>query len=145
MSRAKKVPGALVATAAVAATEASTAAMPEQLPGVPAGLPAERVDTHSLGTVVVRGALFTEYLADELLRAREGKPQAGETEEQAHVRFTADKVVRMLARQVLGPDGAPLKSVAEWNAFGAAHRIDTLALFNAAERLSGSPQDAAKN
>lgn len=113
--------------------------------GVPEGVPAQLVPTHSLGPVIVRGALLTELLADELLQVREGKAREGETDDEARVRVTVDKAIRTLARQVLDDAGKPLKTAAEWNAYGARNRIDTLALFNVADRLSGSGEDAAKN
>lgn len=115
-------------------------------PGVPAGLPAEQVPTDALGAVIVRGALLSESLADELLWSRESKPREGETDEQASVRAVIAKTLRTLARQVLGPDGLPLKTEAEWDIFGARYRADALALFNTANRLSGNAAgDAEKN
>ncbi len=47
---------------------------------------------------------------------------------------------------VVGPDDKPLLSEAEWERFGGVHFAAAIALFNAAERLSGlNPEDAAKN
>lgn len=114
------------------------------LPGVPEGVPAEQVPTQSLGTVTVRGALFTEVLSDDVLTARV-KPAEGEDEQGAAVRATVEKIVRTLARQVLGADGLPLKTYAEWQVFGVRHRDEALHLFNVASRLNSSSEDAEKN
>lgn len=139
-------PAKNTARKAAAGTAASTASASLQaFPGVPAGVLAELVPTQSLGSVVVRGSLLSELLTDELLQARDGKPREGESEDQARVRVTVDKAIRTLARQVLDEAGQPLKTAAEWDAYGARHRIDSLALFNVAERLSGSTETAQKN
>ncbi|MET3513011.1 outer membrane receptor protein involved in Fe transport [Pseudacidovorax sp. 1753] len=127
---------------AVAAAAASTSA--PAFAGVPEGVPAEEVASATLGTVIVRGALFTEVLADDVMASRE-KPRAGEDEQAAAVRAAVEKTVRTLARQVLDADGQPLKTYAEWNVFGVRHRDEALHLFNIARRLNGSAEDAEKN
>ncbi|WP_295538575.1 hypothetical protein [uncultured Pseudacidovorax sp.] len=114
------------------------------LPGVPDGVPAEEVASATLGPVIVRGALFTEVLADDVMASRE-KPRAGEDEQAAAIRAAVEKTVRTLAHQVLGSDGEPLKTYAEWNVFGVRHRDEALHLFNVARRLNGSAEDAEKN
>lgn len=129
----------------IAARKAAASVTQQTFAGVPEGVMAELVPTQSLGSVVVRGALLSELLTDELLLARDGKPRAGETEDQARVRVTVDKAIRTLARQVLDEAGQPLKTAAEWDAYGARHRTDSLSLFNVAERLSGSTEGAQKN
>lgn len=128
----------------VSALGAVVAAGAAAFPGVPAGVPAEEVPSATLGKVIVRGALFTEVLADDVMASRE-KPRAGEDEQDAAVRAAVEKTVRTLARQVLGADGAPLKTYAEWNVFGVRHRDEALHLFNVARRLNGSAEDAEKN
>ncbi len=55
-------------------------------------------------------------------------------------------VSRLLEACVLDPDGVPLMSVAEWEAFGAAHFDAALRLVQVAQRLSGlDAGDAEKN
>ena len=134
-----KSPNAAAVVAAAAGVSAAVA-----FAGVPEGVPAEEVASATLGPVIVRGALFTEVLADDVLASRE-KPRAGEDEQVAAVRAAVEKTVRTLARQVLDADGQPLKTYAEWNVFGVRHRDEALHLFNVARRLNGSAEDAEKN
>ena len=134
-----KSPNAAAVVAAAAGVSAAVV-----FAGVPEGVPAEEVASATLGPVIVRGALFTEVLADDVLASRE-KPRAGEDEQVAAVRAAVEKTVRTLARQVLDADGQPLKTYAEWNVFGVRHRDEALHLFNVARRLNGSAEDAEKN
>jgi len=123
-------------------TEAAreTAARPE-------GLPTEQVeDLAQLGTVTVRGATLTELMTDELLFSRatadvkEGDPIA------ARIAATTARTVRVLARQVLGEDGQPLKTAAEWEIYGGRHMAVVYRLYGVAERLSSPPlEDVEKN
>ena len=130
------------AAAVVAAAAGVSAAV--AFAGVPEGVPAEEVQSATLGPVTVRGGLFTEVLADDVMASRE-KPRAGEDEQAAAIRAAVEKTVRTLARQVLGSDGEPLKTYAEWNVFGVRHRDEALHLFNVARRLNGPAEDAEKN
>jgi hypothetical protein len=55
-------------------------------------------------------------------------------------------VSRLLEACVLDPEGVPLMSVAEWEAFGAQHFEAALRLVQVSQRLSGlDAEEAGKN
>lgn len=96
-------------------------------------LPREEVDVPELGgAVIVRGLLLRQRM--EFFSA---------------LREAEDRYVmlaKLLHMTVVGSDDKPLLSEAEWERFGGVHFAAAVALFNAAERLSGlNPEDAAKN
>lgn len=94
-------------------------------------LPKEAVDVPELGgEIIVSGLPLSKRL--ELY--------AGQT------RGDWLNVSRLLESCVLDPDGVPLMTVAEWEAFGAQHFEAALRLVQVSQRLSGmNAEDAGKN
>lgn len=115
---------------------------------LPEGLPTEQVeDLPKLGTVTVRGAGLSELMADEIGFSRAAADRgAGEDETAARTRAAAARTVRVLARQVLGADGQPVMTPAQWEIYGGRHMDSCMRLYAAAERLSSPPlEDVEKN
>lgn len=93
-------------------------------------LPRETVPVPSLGgDVVVRGLRLSERLAMSI-----NVTQAE--------RFRM--VPALLALCVIDAADEPVFSEDQWEAFGAEHLDDAMALFNVAKRLSGMDEDALK-
>ena len=93
-------------------------------------LPRETVPVPALGgDVVVRGLRLSERLALSM------------SVTQAE-RFRM--VPALLALTVIDVAGEPVFSEDQWEAFGALHLVDTMALFDVAKRLSGMDEDALK-
>ena len=94
-------------------------------------LPREAVPVASLGgDVAVRGLLLSERLALFSEVGESGK---------AFVR-----IPRILAATVQDADGLPLFTEDEWEAHGAKHQDEALALFAVARRLSGLDAESAE-
>lgn len=103
-------------------------------------LPKETVHVAALGgDVVVRGLRLSERLSMEQRIARlTGAPGAhGATDADVNTIIPG-----LLGVCVLASDGAPLWTEDDWQAFGAQHKGEAVALFNAAWRLSGFDQGA---
>ncbi len=99
----------------------------EEVPFPPAG-----------GDVLVRGLLMTQRLANDRLHQVDRLTLEDETEVQAHARAGARIVTRVLAQAVVEEEsGLPLFTEAQWDQFGATHRLDVFRVFNVAMRLSG--------
>lgn len=107
----------------------------------------EEVPVPSLGgSVIVRGMLLSERLANDGSNVAARKPLDGETQDQARVRAGSLVIPRVLEVCVVDGDGKRLFSLAEWDAFGSANRDEAYVLFNTAMRLSGQDMgDVEKN
>lgn len=91
-------------------------------------LPTRAVPVAALGgSVMVRGLLFSERMALFAVEAQ-----------------AITQVPRLLALTVHDADGAPVFSVDEWEAFGAAHPQEIFEVFEVAMELSGLKAEAVK-
>ena len=104
-------------------------------------LPKETIEAPALGgEVVVRGLLLSERLAIQKRITTLSKQQADGAGD-VHAILPV-----LLAICVLDADGFPVFDHDQWQAFGASHASQAIALFNAAWRLSGFDVEAeAKN
>ncbi len=102
-------------------TKASIAA--PQLPKEPVLVPALG------GDVIVRGLLLSERLAMSISVTKDDKFRM---------------VPALLALTVIDAAEEPIFDEAQWEAFGAQHLDDAMALFDVAKRLSGMDEDALK-
>lgn len=94
-------------------------------------LPKETVPVAALGgEVVVRGLLLSERLSLFAGIREDGKAFA--------------HLPSMLAATVQDADGLPLFNEQEWEAFGAKHFQEALALFAVARKLSGLDAEVAE-
>lgn len=87
-----------------------------------------------LGAVRVRGLLFSQRMAYRARCASIGSDDAA----------AYGAIPALLEMAVVDAQGNPVYSRARWELYGAAHEVETLALFNAALRLSGLTSDGAK-
>lgn len=96
------------------------------------------------GDVLVRGMDMPQLLRFMSQRRELEALLEGETPDQAQARVGSEQVAQVLSWCVVLDDGKPVYSVAQWRAFGAAHPVEALEMFNAAMRLSGSDVRAEK-
>lgn len=124
--------------------------------GVRAELPQREVPFAPLkGDVIVRGLWLEERLAhqDEIAKAhariRADVPEGQELSAQQQGVISAVTAVSLLTVAVVGADGKPLLTDAEWRALAGAHPVEVMALCSTALDLAGmgagSTEAAAKN
>ena len=115
----------------------------EQL--APVTLPTETLEIPAIGgAVLVRGMSLPQVLEFSAARRVASTPADGETEAQAADRASGTLVPLLLHTCVVLDDGLPVYSQAEWAAFAVRHPQPTLALWQAAIRLSGQDAEAEK-
>lgn len=104
-------------------------------------LPKETTPVEALGgDVVVRGLLLSERMA---LQAKLSAVRKADTLDQSEV-YTI--LPLLLSLCVLDADGLPIYTQPEWEAFGARHTNQALAVFAVAWRLCGFDEaDTKKN
>jgi hypothetical protein len=111
----------------------------------PVALPTEAVDVPEIGgQVLVRGMDMPQMLAFTAARRAATAQRDGESAGDAAERSSGELVPLLLSMCVLAADGLPVYSLAEWRAFAVQHTGPTLALWEAAVRLSGQGGDAEK-
>lgn len=111
----------------------------------PVALPTEALDVPAIGgQVIVRGMNLPQLLAFTAARRVASTPADGKTDAQAADRASGTLVPLLLHTCVVLDDGLPVYSQAEWAAFAVRHPQPTLALWQAAIRLSGQDIEAEK-
>lgn len=95
------------------------------------------------GSVIVRGLMLEEQLANAVTTAAERTPRDGETDAEAAARANGAMALRLLSQVVIEEGGAPLLPLSAWQALGQTHPGDVLDLSGVALRLAGSDVDAA--
>lgn len=104
----------------------------------PSALPSEEHAAPEIGgDVLVRGMDLPAFQRFALAQRKAAEPQPGEAPEEAQARAVAEVMPLLLHLCVLAGDGQPVYSPAEWAAFARKHADRTVALLEAATRLSG--------